>query len=113
MIELHIPHRYASLSFSKAKSAELGVFSNVSAKAISALACLGITERAIPGLDKCTAVLTLDIARVIVEEIDLMPDAVKDFRQQSGGDLHTQSEIHEVCKKYSSVCRSVGHSLQL
>ena len=57
------------------------------------LPACALTGRTIPGLDKCAAVLTLEIARVIVEEIDLMLEAGKDLRQQNSGGLHTQSDM--------------------
>ncbi|XP_075933003.1 uncharacterized protein LOC142932811 [Anarhichas minor] len=96
--EVHIPRTYASFSISKAQNTELCVFSDASVKAISAVAYLKVTnehghsevgfvfgksklapqpELTIPRLELCAAVLAVEIAELVIKEIDLKVNAIK------------------------------------
>lgn len=96
--KVHIPRTYASFSTSKAQHTELCVFSDASVKAISAVAYLKVTnehghsevgfvfgkaklapqpELTIPRLELCAAVLAVEIAELVIREIDLKVNAVK------------------------------------
>lgn len=98
--ELHVPRSYASLSTSQAQSTELFVFSDASVKAIAAVAYLRTThedsnseigfilcktklaplpELNIPRLELCAAVLAVETAELIVEELDLKLDSIRFF----------------------------------
>ncbi|KAJ8364972.1 hypothetical protein SKAU_G00138030 [Synaphobranchus kaupii] len=95
---LHIPRTYSSDTLSKAKRIELCVFSDASNKAIGAVAYLRslddegqinvgfvfgkakLTPRpelTIPRLELCGAVLAVEMAELIQDEMDLELDAVK------------------------------------
>ncbi|KAJ8369941.1 hypothetical protein SKAU_G00099690 [Synaphobranchus kaupii] len=95
--QLHIPRRYTSNSLSNAKCTELCVFSDASTKAIAAVAYLKaidehgksdvgfvlgkaklapLSDPTIPRLELCAAVLAVEMAELILEELDLKPDAV-------------------------------------
>ena len=96
--EVHIPRTYASFSISKAQHTELCAFSDASVKAISAVAYLKVTneqgqgevgfvfgksklapqpELTIPRLELCAAVLAVEIAELVIREIDLKMETVK------------------------------------
>lgn len=96
--ELHVPQTYASFSTSQAKSKELHVLSDASVKAIAAVAYLktvqdngdceigfvfGKTKLAplpdltIPRLELCAAVLAVEVADLIVDELDLKLDRIR------------------------------------
>ncbi|XP_022110113.1 uncharacterized protein LOC110989793 [Acanthaster planci] len=94
---LHIPRTYTSKSLTKMRRTELCVFSDASTKAIAAVAYLrtldndGLIEVGFilgkaklaprsqpttPRLELCAAVLAVEIVELILNEIDLTPDAV-------------------------------------
>ena len=94
---LHIPRTYTSKSLTKMQRTELCVFSDASTKAIAAVAYLRtfdndglievgfifgkaklapLSQPTIPRLELCAAVLAVEIAELILDEIDLKPDAV-------------------------------------
>lgn len=96
--QLHIPRPYTATSLSKAEHIESCVFSDASTKAISTVAYLRAangdgqidvgfimgkaklapqSEPTIPRLELCAAVLAVEMAELILEEIDLKPDAIK------------------------------------
>lgn len=98
LTNLHISHTYVPLSLSSLKCIELCLFSDSSNTAIAAVAYLWVfTEEGlshvgfvlgkaklaphlqptIPRLELCAAVLTVEIAEIIIVEIDFEPDAVK------------------------------------
>lgn len=98
--ELEVPRSYASFSTSQAQSTELFVFSDASVKAIAAVAYLRTThedgnseigfilgktklaplpELTIPRLELCAAVLAVETADLIVEELDLKLDSIRFF----------------------------------
>lgn len=97
MQHLHIPRAYTTSSPSKAKHKELCIFSDASTKAIGAVAYLKTideddqihmgfilgkaklappNEPTIPRLELCAAVLAVEMAELIVQEIDLPLDSV-------------------------------------
>jgi hypothetical protein len=137
---LHIPRPYAPNSHSKANHKEICVFSDASTKAIGAVAYLRpvdgdgqisigfilgkakLTPKdqpTIPRLELCAAVLAVEVAELIVQEIDFKPDAITfycdskivlgyiynetgsttgyresdNFQNQSSGDTYPQSTI--------------------
>lgn len=94
--DLHILRPYTKASPSEAKRRELNVFSDASTKAIAAVAYLTVTEEngnshtgfimgkaklsprpehSVPRLELCAAVLAVELADLIVSEIDLHIDA--------------------------------------
>ncbi|XP_060761029.1 uncharacterized protein LOC132870982 [Neoarius graeffei] len=94
---IHVPRTYFSIPPSEIQSIELCVFSDASVKAISAVAYLRVTstkgtvelgfvmgkarlapqpELTIPRLELCAAVMAVEIAEVISEEIDLPLNSV-------------------------------------
>lgn len=90
--QLHITRLYTATSLSKAEHIELGAFSDATTKATRAAngdgqinvgfimgkAKLGPqSEPTIPRLELCAAVLAVEMAELILEEIDLKPDAIK------------------------------------
>lgn len=96
--ELHVPRTYASFSTSQAHSKEFHVFSDTSVKAIAIVAYLktvedngdceigfvfGKTKLAplpdltIPRLELCTAILAVEVADLIVDELDLKLDRIR------------------------------------
>ncbi|XP_070402814.1 uncharacterized protein [Nothobranchius furzeri] len=96
--ELHVPRAYASASLTKAVHTELCVFSDASTMAIGAIAYLRASqedgkvevgfvmgkaklapqsEPTIPRLELCAAVLAVEMADLIREELDLKLDAVR------------------------------------
>lgn len=96
--ELHIPRTYTPDSLTKARRLELCVFSDASTKAIGAVAYLRAIDEdgnshvgfvlgkaklapqckpTIPRLELCGAVLAVEMAELILGEIDLKMDAVK------------------------------------
>ena len=96
--ELHIPRTYAMKSLTKVRQTELCVFSDASTRAIGAVAYLRtldengqtavgfvlgkaklapLSEPTIPRLELCAAVLAVEMAELILDEIDLKIDAVK------------------------------------
>nr|XP_046258521.1 uncharacterized protein LOC124066300 [Scatophagus argus] len=113
--ELHVPRTYSTMAPSKALHTELCVFSDASVKAISAVAYLKVTdhnghtevgfvlgkarlapqsELTIPRLELCAAVLAVEIAEIIVEEIDLKLDSVRFYTDSKVvlGYIHNQSK---------------------
>ncbi|KAK7893312.1 hypothetical protein WMY93_022464 [Mugilogobius chulae] len=110
--DLHIPRTYATFPVTQAKTTELCVFSDASVRAISAVAYLRVThdddhhevgfvlgkaklapqpELTIPRLELCAAVLAVEVAETIMQEIHLKVDAVRKlrglFEQQFMSDL--------------------------
>ncbi|KAK7885901.1 hypothetical protein WMY93_025522 [Mugilogobius chulae] len=98
--DLHIPRTYATFPVTQAKTTELCVFSDASVRAISAVAYLRVThdddhhevgfvlgkaklapqpELTIPRLELCAAVLAVEVAETIMQEIHLKVDAVRFF----------------------------------
>ncbi|KAL2089355.1 hypothetical protein ACEWY4_014043 [Coilia grayii] len=98
--ELHVPRTYTTQSLSKARRKEICIFSDASTKAIGAVAYLktvsedGVcqlgfilgkaklapqVDLTIPRLELCAAVLAVEIAEFIVDEIDFEPDAIHFF----------------------------------
>ena len=96
--ELHIPRTYSSFSPSSAQCTEMCIFSDASVKAIAAVAYLKVTDQdghtevgfllgktklapqpelTVPRLELCAAVLAVEIAELIVKEIDLKPSAIR------------------------------------
>ncbi|XP_038062985.1 uncharacterized protein LOC119733659 [Patiria miniata] len=94
---LHIPRTYSSKSLSKAQHTELCMFSDASIKAVAAVAYLRTVDETgqvdvgfvlgkakltpqsqptIPRLELCAAVLAVEVAELILDEIDIKPDAV-------------------------------------
>lgn len=92
-----MPRAYSYISPSKIQSTELCVFSDASVKAISAIAYLKVTshdgktdlgfvlgkarlvpqpELTVPRLKLCAAVMAVEIAEVISEEIDITLDSI-------------------------------------
>ncbi|KAI4881114.1 hypothetical protein NFI96_016565, partial [Prochilodus magdalenae] len=97
---LHIPRVYTQQSFSNATYTELCLFSDASSWAIGAVAYLRVMttdgqcrvgfvlgkaklapqpEPTIPRLELCGAVLAVEMAELILEELDHKPNAVKFF----------------------------------
>ncbi|KAM9771204.1 uncharacterized protein ACBT44_004535 [Syngnathus typhle] len=112
---LHIPRAYTTTSPSKAKQKEICIFSDASTKAIGAVAYLRTTnedgqihvgfilgkaklsppsEPTIPRLGLCAAVLAVEMAELIVQEIDLPLDAVTFYCDSKVvlGYIHNQSK---------------------
>ncbi len=94
---LHIPRPYTPNSHSEANHKEICVFSDASTKAIGAVAYLRAVDGdgqisigfilgkakltpknqpTIPRLELCAAVLAVEVAELIVQEIDFKPDAI-------------------------------------
>lgn len=113
--EQHVPRTYSTMAPSKALHTELCVFSDASVKAISAVAYFKVTdhnghievgfilgkarlapqpELTIPRLELCAAVLAVEMAEIIVEEIDLKLDSVKFYTDSKVmlGYIHNQSK---------------------
>ncbi|KAI3351360.1 hypothetical protein L3Q82_005904 [Scortum barcoo] len=111
---IHVPRTYALIPSSKIQSRELCVFSDASVKAISAVAYLKVTstegntelgfvlgkarlapqpELTIPRLELCAAVMAVEIAEIISEEIDLTLDSVNFYTDSKVilGYIHNQS----------------------
>ncbi|XP_075438936.1 uncharacterized protein LOC142481354 [Ascaphus truei] len=103
--QLQIPRPYSPISLTAAHSKELCVFSDASTKAIAAVAYLKTTDvdgschirfilgkaklapqpdHTIPRLELCGAVLAVELAELIENEMDSKPDAVK---------LYTDSKV--------------------
>lgn len=97
---IHVPRTYSSSSPSETQSIELCVFSDASVKAIAAVAYLRVTsadgsvelgfimgkarlapqpELTVPRLELCAAVMAVEMAEVVTEEIDLPLDSVTFF----------------------------------
>ncbi|KAK7910443.1 hypothetical protein WMY93_015127 [Mugilogobius chulae] len=102
--DLHIPRTYATFPVTQAKTTELCVFSDASVRAISAVAYLRVThdddhhevgfvlgkaklapqpELTIPRLELCAAVLAVEVAETVVQEIHVKVDAVSRFEHFS------------------------------
>ncbi|XP_038071931.1 uncharacterized protein LOC119740639 [Patiria miniata] len=98
--ELKIPRMYTTLPLSQAKKREICIFCDASTKAIGAVAYLRVTNAAgqcevgfihgkaklapkpeptIPRLELGAAVMAVDIAEVVQDELDMQPDAVTFF----------------------------------
>ncbi|KAJ0049815.1 hypothetical protein NL108_003586 [Boleophthalmus pectinirostris] len=110
--DLHVPRTYTSTSLSQAKHKELCLFSDASTKAIGAVAYLktvhqddkvGIgfvmgkarlapqSEPTIPRLELCAAVLAVEMADLIQDELDVQFDAVHFYTDSKGSlGLHLQ-----------------------
>lgn len=94
--ELHVPRTYTSISLSQAKRKELCLFSDASTKAIGAVAYLKAvypddkveagfvmgkarlapqSEPTIPRLELCAAVLAVEMADLIQDELDIQFDS--------------------------------------
>lgn len=103
--ELHVPRTYTSTSLSQARRKELYVFSDASTKAIGAVAYMRAlypndkvevgfvmgkakltpqSEPTIPRLELCAAVLAVEIADLVRNELDIEFDAVR---------FHTDSRV--------------------
>ncbi|XP_076857275.1 uncharacterized protein LOC143511532 [Brachyhypopomus gauderio] len=112
---LHIPRTYTGTSCSNASRKELCVFSDASTKAIGAVVYLKTTdengqihvgfvfgkarlappnEPTIPRLELCAAVLAVEIAELIVQEINIQVDAVTFYCDSKVvlGYIHNQSK---------------------
>ncbi|XP_026224940.1 uncharacterized protein LOC113168151 [Anabas testudineus] len=112
---LHIPRAYTPTSPSGAKQREICIFSDASTKAIGAVAYLKTTdedgrvhvgfilgkarlapvnEPTIPRLELCAAVLAVEMAELIVQEIDLPLNAVTLYCDSKVvlGYIHNQSK---------------------
>ncbi|XP_064469540.1 uncharacterized protein LOC135384259 [Ornithodoros turicata] len=95
---LKIPRQYTAISLSDARRREICVFCDASEKAIAAVAYIRVTdadgmqhvgfvfgkaklaprpEQTIPRLELCAAVLAVDIAELVVSEIDAHIDDIK------------------------------------
>nr|XP_054596974.1 uncharacterized protein LOC129163443 [Nothobranchius furzeri] len=95
--DLQIPRTYSNISLSQAKIVELCIFSDASLKAICAVAYLKVTdaddavevgfvlgkarlapqpELTVPRLELCAAVMAVEMAEVISEEIDHQIDKI-------------------------------------
>lgn len=113
--KLHIPRPYTPTSLSKAERKELCVFSDASVKAIGAVAYLRIiqaeghvnvgfilgkaklaplSQPTIPRLELCAAVLAVEVADLIQEELDLKLDSAKFFCDSKVvlGYIHNQTK---------------------
>ena len=98
--ELKIPRMYTSLPLSAAQKTEMCIFCDASTKAIGAVAYLRVTDSrghsdvgfifgkaklapkpdiTIPRLELCAAVLAVEVAELLQEELDLTLDDVKFF----------------------------------
>ncbi|XP_067282638.1 uncharacterized protein [Pseudorasbora parva] len=94
---LNIPRTYVSIPLSEAENTEICVFSDASMKAISAVAYLRVSRQngntevgfilgkarlapkpdlSVPRLELCAAVLAVELAELITEEIHLKPDRI-------------------------------------
>lgn len=112
--ELRIPRPYSSFSLSDAQDKELFVFSDASVQAISAVAYLKLTtedgksevsfvfgkarlapqpEITVPRLELCAAVLAIEIAELVVEEMDLKFDRITYYTDSKVvlGYIHNQA----------------------
>ncbi|XP_025767154.1 uncharacterized protein LOC112848179 [Oreochromis niloticus] len=112
---LHIPRAYTTTSCSNASRTEICIFSDASTKAIGAVAYLKTTdandqihvgfilgkarlapptEPTIPRLELCAAVLAVEVAEFIVQEIDIQIDAVTFYCDSKVvlGYIHNQSK---------------------
>ena len=112
---LHIPRSYTQQSFSNTIHTELCLFSDASCWAIGAVAYLRVIttdgqcrvgfvlgkaklapqpEPTIPRLELCGAVLAVEMAELILEELDHKPDAVKFFCDSKVvlGYIHNESK---------------------
>lgn len=111
--ELQIPRPYSSFPLCNAQDKELFVFCDASVKAISAVAYLKLTtedgksevnfvfgkarlasqpEITVPRLELCAAVLAVEIAELVVEEIDMELDHIIYFTDSKVvlGYIHNQ-----------------------
>lgn len=111
---LHVPRTYSTVGVGKAKRSELHVFSDASEKAICAVAYIKVTSSdggtevgfvlgkarlapqpalTIPRLELCAAVLAVEIAEVIAEEIDHQLDSISFYTDSKVilGYIHNQS----------------------
>ncbi|XP_064461872.1 uncharacterized protein LOC135372079 [Ornithodoros turicata] len=98
LTKIEIPRTYGAISLSSACRRELCIFSEASTKAIAAVACLRSTdptgethvgfvlgkaklapkrEHTIPRLELCGTLLAVEMADVIVNELDVSLDAIK------------------------------------
>ena len=112
--KLQIPRPYSSFSLSDAQDKELFVFSDASVKAISAVVYLKLTtedgkskvsfvfgkarlapqpEITVPRLELCAAVLAVEIAELVVEEMDLNFDRITYYSDSKVvlGYIHNQA----------------------
>ncbi|XP_076879123.1 uncharacterized protein LOC143527737 [Brachyhypopomus gauderio] len=117
--ELQIPRPYSSFPLSEARNKELFIFSDASFQAISAVAYLRLTaedgksevsfvfgkarlaprpEITIPRLELCGAVLAVEIAELLVEEMDLMFDHITYYTDSKVvlGYIHNQTRRFHV-----------------
>lgn len=112
--QVRIPRQYTSVSLSQAQSKELCVFCDASTTAIAAVAYLRMTdasnntdvgfvlgkaklapcpETTVPRLELCAAVLAVEIADTIVDEMDMVFDAVTFYSDSKVvlGYIHNES----------------------
>ena len=112
--DIHVPRTYSVSPQSKAQCRELCVFSDASVKAISAVAYLKVTghkgetevgfvlgkarlapqpDLTIPRLELCAAVMAVELAEVISEEIDLTLDSISFYTDSKValGYIHNQT----------------------
>ncbi|KAK7892056.1 hypothetical protein WMY93_024019 [Mugilogobius chulae] len=113
--KLHIPRAYTAISLSNATHTELCVFSDASVKAIGAVAYLKIdqdngqvdvgfvlgkaklaplSQPTIPRLEPCAAVLAVEVADLIQDELDLQIHSVKFYCDSKVvlGYIHNQTK---------------------
>ncbi|XP_067306911.1 uncharacterized protein [Pseudorasbora parva] len=113
--KLHIPRSYTATSLSNALHTELCVFSDASSKAIGVVAYLRTIqaegqvevgfilgkaklapqyEPTIPRLELCAAVLAVEVAELIQDELDMKLDAIKFFCDSKVvlGYIHNQTK---------------------
>lgn len=107
--QLHVPRTYTTTSLTEGVHTELCVFSNASTKAIGAVAYLKALQKdgqvevefvmgkaklaplskpTIPRLELCAAVLAIEMADLIKDELALELNDKVLYRQQSGAWLH-------------------------
>ncbi|XP_034076932.1 uncharacterized protein LOC117549272 [Gymnodraco acuticeps] len=112
--DLKIPRAYTTISSPNAQRRELCIFADASVKAVSAVAYLKVTNNdgrvevgfvfgkarlapkpdlSIPRLELCAAVLAVEMADMIVEEMDLKFDSIEYYTDSKVvlGYIHNQS----------------------
>ncbi|XP_021180355.2 uncharacterized protein LOC110369531 [Fundulus heteroclitus] len=125
--ELHVPRTYTKRSLSRAKYVELCIFSDASMKAICAVSYLRVTahdgttevgfilgkarlaprpELTVPRLELCAAVMAVEMAEIIKEEIDHPIDKTSFYTDSKVvlGYIHNQSRRFYVYVN-NRVCR--------